>query len=118
MTAQDMVGIAASHCPSGRGELLRAEVRWRIPDWSNAPLSEAGVDYKDIVYLGRYVASVPIERAENSGYLYIHFFADGKVRAVIRKYGVTIPNHTVLIDDRDGGENVTTGKIIKEIFPE
>lgn len=100
------------------GSQLSAEVRWRIADWSNAPLSEVGVDYKDVIFRGPYVASVPIERAENSGYLYIHFFVDGKVRAVVSKYGVTSPNHPVLIDDRDGGENATTGKIIKEIFPE
>lgn len=100
------------------GRQLRAEVRWRIADWSNAPLSQVGVDYKDVVYLGPYVASVPIERSENSGYLYIHFFTDGKVRAVVSKYGVTSPNHPVLIDDRDGGEKATTGKIIKKIFSE
>lgn len=73
-------------------------------------MSQVGVDYKDVIFRGPYVASVPIERAENSGYLHIHFFADGKVRAVVRKYGVTSPTHSVLIDDRDGGENVTTEK--------
>lgn len=97
--------------------VMTAKIRWDVIDWSRSPSGKVWTDYENAIYLGPYHADVPVENAEESGFLFIHFFPDGKVRAVVSNDPITNPLHPVNFDDNDGGEKATVGMRIKKIFP-
>lgn len=94
-----------------------AKIRWQVIDWSQTSKEKIWSDYKNAVYLGPYHADVPVEYAEESGFLFVHFFSNGMVRAVISNYPINHPLHPVSFEDNDGGEVATVGVRIKKIFP-
>lgn len=57
------------------------DVRWVESDWSETPIDDKEhFDRKKIKLVGMYRAKVPIERYEEAGDVFVHFFNGGKVR--------------------------------------
>lgn len=96
--------------------VMTARIQWDVIDWSRSPSGRVWTDYKNAIYLGPYQADVKIENGNESGFLFIHFFPNGKVRAVISNYPITNPLHPVNFDDNDGGEQAAVGIRIKKII--
>lgn len=95
--------------------VMTARIQWDVIDWSRSPSGQVWTDYKNAIYLGPYQADVKIENGNESGFLFIHFFPNGKVRAVVSNYPITNPLHPVNFDDNDGGAEATVGTRIKKI---
>lgn len=96
---------------------LRVEVRWEVTDWSeeNRKEIEAG-NYRSVRRQGIYIAKVPVEKYDNPGDLYIHFFPEGRVRVVTTTHSVLSPFHPVPYGPLDSGPKATAGIAIKEMF--
>lgn len=68
---------------------LAVVVKWSVSNWKNADYNAiAREDYSSIKVEGSYIATVPIEEYSELGNLYVHFFANGKVRAVSSMYRI------------------------------
>lgn len=93
---------------------LVAKVQWSVNDWSKAVRSEMDAgNYKSVSYQN-YVAIAPIEKYEEVGDLYPHFFKDGKVRLISSNYPVNNSNHPIREDDPSAIELATSGEKIKK----
>lgn len=97
--------------------VMTAHIQWDVIDWTNSLSGKVWTDYNNAIYLGPYQADVPIENSTESGFLFIHFFPGGKIRAVVSNHPITSPLHPVNFDDNDGGELATAGIRIKKILP-
>ena len=78
---------------------LVAKVQWSVNDWSKAVRSELDVGNYKSVSFQNYVAIAPIEKYEEVGDLYPHFFAGGKVRLVSSNYPINNPKHPIQEND-------------------
>lgn len=75
---------------------LVATVTWTVLDWRNEnPVETKAGTFRSISTVGTYIAEVPIEHYDAPETLYIHFFADGKVRAVASFYGPFNERHPI-----------------------
>lgn len=97
---------------------LVAEIRWSVADWSKQKEIEikAG-NYRSLVWK-KYKAIVPIEKYKSAEELYVHFFSEGKVRAVSSKFGTEGSAHPVQRDDAKAATNAATGQLIDSMFTE
>ena len=75
---------------------LVAKIKWRVIDWrqENKDETKAGI-FKSILDEGSYVATVPVEYYAEPGDLYIHFFSEGRVRAVSSLYSLSGKRHPI-----------------------
>jgi hypothetical protein len=77
-------------------EDLTVVVKWSVSNWMNANSAETAIgNFSSVKDVGNYIATVPIEKYENAGNLYAHFFPNGKVRVVSSTWGVLQDNHPV-----------------------
>lgn len=68
---------------------LTVVVKWSVSNWKNSDYDAiAREDYSSIKLEESYIAIVPIEQYSELGNLYVHFFANGKVRAVSSMYRI------------------------------
>ena len=96
---------------------LAAEVRWAVGDWSKENLTEtAAGNYTSITSEGVYKALVPVEKYEEPGKVYVHFFKGGKVRVVSGPFGYGSKEHPIQRDDSHAIENATAGTPIAALF--
>lgn len=86
---------------------LTVEVRWEVADWSkeNRKEIEAG-NFDSVTTKSTYIAKVPVEKYEQAGDLYVHFFPNGRVRVVTTMYSVLNSAHPILYGSKDGGGEV------------
>jgi len=98
---------------------LKVEVRWKVTNWTNEVRSEiAKQNYRSLSFDGPYIAWVPVEKYDQVGDLYVHFFANGRVRVVSSSHSPLHASHPVLFNDALGGEIATSGVRIKKITEE
>lgn len=98
---------------------LTVEVRWIVGDWSKEVLSEFEKgNYSSIATEGIYIAKVPVEPYEESGSLYVHFFAGGKVRVVTSDAGPSNPHHPIRRNDPNAIGKATQGRRIAQVYTE
>ena len=96
---------------------LAVEIRWRVEDWTHADLAKIAVgNYESVTEKGIYIAKVPVERYDEPYDLTVHFFPEGRVRAVSTIYSVSSPRHPITFGPREGGTIATTGWRVKEMF--
>lgn len=90
------------------------EIQWEVQDWSKENFEEVeNGNFKSISSVGIYSAQVPLEKYSKPGDLYVHFFSGGKVRIVSTMYSTLSPLHPINSGHAD--ENLTTGRLIKEL---
>jgi hypothetical protein len=96
---------------------LKVQIRWTVGDWSQEIVSETNVgNYKSIKVEGRYIATVPVEKYDEIGDVYVHFFSGGKVRVVSSNYSVLSSEHPILRNVSDAGSLATTGIRVNQLF--
>lgn len=88
---------------------LTAEVRWRVIEWSNEQGNRFAYKSEKA-----YVAKVPIEKYDDLGDLYIHFFPSGRVRIIPSMYSPLSPFHSFISIPDDGGPTATKGTTIPQ----
>lgn len=93
---------------------LIAKVQWSVNDWSKALRSELDAGNYKSVSFQNYVAIAPIEKYEEVGDLYPHFFAGGKVRLISSNYPINNPRHPVQESDPTAIELGIQGEKIGE----
>ena len=93
---------------------LVMKVRWSVNDWSKAVRSEVDAgNYKSISF-ENFIATAPIEKYDEVGDLYPHFFPNGKVRLISSNYPVSNKKHPIQENDPSAVELATSGvKVIK-----
>jgi hypothetical protein len=97
---------------------LTVVVKWSVSNWKNADFDAiAREDYSSIKTDGNYIATVPIEEYGESGSLYVHFFPEGKVRAVVSMYGVFRGKYPISRDPNEK-EKATQGSRVASIYDE
>lgn len=97
---------------------LAAEIRWSVADWSNEKeLETKAGNYRSIVWKN-YKAIVPIEKYERAEDLYVHFFSNGKVRAVSTMFGTEGHRHPIQRHDPKAADSATSGHLIDSMFSE
>jgi hypothetical protein len=98
---------------------LTAEVRWGVGDWTkeNRAEIEAG-NYKSVTAEGIYKAIVPIEKYDEPGRLYVHFFSGGKVRVVVSDTYPEGKRHPIQGNDPHAADSATVGTRIEAMFTE
>lgn len=78
---------------------LTATVSWSVNDWSNVIRSEIDAgNYKSLAFQD-YIATVPVEKYDEVGDLYSHFFPDGKVRLISSNFPITNSSHPIQRND-------------------
>ena len=77
-------------------------VRWSVNDWQK----DTGYAYK---------AVVPIEKYDDPGRIYVHFFPGGKVRVISSNLGVLHPDYPILYGPHDDA-TATEGVAVEELF--
>jgi hypothetical protein len=96
---------------------LTAEVRWAVGDWSKENLTEtAAGNYTSITSEGVYKALVPVEKYEEPGKVYVHFFKGGKVRVVSGPFGYGSKEHPIQRDDPHAADTATIGTRVNALF--
>lgn len=89
---------------------LVAEVKWSVTDWRKENLEETDKgNYSSLITVGNYKATVPIERYEVPGMVYIHFFPNGKVRFVSTNTDPSHPLHPISEQDAHASDIATAG---------
>lgn len=88
---------------------LTATVSWSVNNWSNVIRSEIDSGNYSSLAFQDYVATVPIERYEEVGDLYPHFFPNGKVRLVSSNYPITSLSHPIQRNDASAVKLATQG---------
>lgn len=88
---------------------LVMKVRWSVNDWSKSVKSEIDAGNYKSVSFANFVAMVPVEKYDEVGNLYPHFFPNGKVRLISSNYPVSNPKHPVQWDDSTAVEQATLG---------
>lgn len=98
---------------------LKVEVRWIVTDWTNEVRSEiAKQNYRSVASDGPYIAWVPVEKYDEVGDLYVHFFANGRIRVISSSYTPGHASYPLSFSDELGGETATAGTRIKKITQE
>lgn len=100
-------------------EGLVADVRWVVRDYGPGPLDESNFTLERArqgKVIGRYRAKVPIERYEELGRVYIHFFSEGRVRIVPSWFGPGSEASPVRRGDPSASRNATQGIEVKELY--
>jgi hypothetical protein len=93
------------------------EVRWAVGDWSKENLTEtAAGNYTSITSEGVYKALVPVEKYEEPGKMYVHFFKGGKVRVVSGPFGYGSKEHPIQRDDPHAADTATIGTRVNALF--
>lgn len=88
---------------------LTATVSWSVNDWSNVVRSEIDAgNYKSLAFQD-YIATVPIEKYDEVGDLYSHFFPNGKVRLVPSNFPITSSQHPIQRNDPSAAKLATNG---------
>lgn len=78
---------------------MNVKVQWSVNDWSKAIRSEvAAGNYKSVTF-EEFHADTAIEKYDEVGGLYVHFFSDGKVRVVSSGYHVLNAKHPIKQND-------------------
>lgn len=80
---------------------LTVEVIWSINDWSHEDREEikAG-NYESLAFGGAYRAIVPVEKYDEPGRMYVHFFPGGRVRVVSSNIGPGGMGHPIADNDQ------------------
>jgi hypothetical protein len=91
---------------------LSVVVKWTIKNWMNSSGADAARgDYSSVKNEGTYIATVPIEKYDEPGDIYVHFFSRNRARVISTNYGAFGKGHPILKDARD--EDVTIqGKLV------
>ncbi|WP_211466672.1 DUF3304 domain-containing protein [Collimonas silvisoli] len=98
---------------------LTVEVRWGVGDWSKENRAEIDAgNYKSVTSEGIYKAKVPIEKYDEPGQLFVHFFAGGKVRVVVSDIYPEGKRHPIQSNDQHAADSATVGTRINELFTE
>lgn len=95
---------------------LVAEVRWQVGDWTLANVTPKKKGTFNNAKWKNYKAIVPVERYETAEQLYVHFFRNGRVRAVSSVLGVHHADHPVAHGDSSSEVDATKGTVIAELF--
>ena len=96
---------------------IEVEVRWSIESWSHENRAEIkSGEFRSVGIEETYLANVPLEKYEQPGDLYIHFFSHGKVRIVSTMHAPNSHAHPVPWGEGEGGPVATKGEPIREIF--
>jgi hypothetical protein len=95
------------------GPSLKVDVRWEVDHIirSNNPRIPEQAELK-----GMYRAEVPIEKYSELGNLYVHFFPDGRVRAIVSSISSNGELHPVRPGDRNAVRKATIGREIKVLL--
>lgn len=98
-------------------EGLMVEVRWSINDWSkeNRVEMDAG-NYESLQWGGAYRAKVPVEKYDEPGDIYVHFFPNGRVRVVSSNAGMGSTLHPIQRGDPHAVDSATSGVAITQLF--
>ncbi|WP_211474916.1 DUF3304 domain-containing protein [Collimonas humicola] len=98
---------------------LTAEVRWGVGDWTKENRAEIEAsNYKSVTTEGIYKAQVPIEKYDEPGRVYVHFFPGGKVRVIVSSVGPLSKDHPIQGDDSHAADSATKGMRIETLFTE
>jgi hypothetical protein len=98
---------------------LTTEVRWGVGDWSKEILAEtAAGNYKSLSSAGIYKAQVPIEKYDEPGRVYVHFFSGGRVRVIVSSVGPLSKDHPIQSGDSHAVDSATKGTRIDALFTE
>ena len=92
---------------------LVMKVKWAVYDWSKVIRSEVDAGNYNSVGLENFAATVPVEKYDEVGDLYPHFFPNGKVRLISSNYPISNPKHPVQWNDSSAAELATSG--IKDV---
>ena len=93
---------------------MKIVVRWTVSIWNENLQRNASGTYDFPKLVGVYSASVPVEKYENPGTLYVHFFPGGKARIVSSEFGALSPKHPILLNDPRALLTATQGIKIRE----
>lgn len=85
---------------------LAVNLRWEVDRWGDDP---AIPEYQV------YHARVPVEKYESAEHLYVHFYAEGRVRVLSSFVGSGHPDHPAGGDTRSA-ERATKGKVVSALF--
>jgi len=95
---------------------MTAVVRWSVVDWSHENRAEIEAEnYTSIKSGGRFKATVLIEKYDEPGRVYVHFFPGGKVRVISSNLGVLHPDYPILYGPHDDA-TATEGVAVEELF--
>lgn len=95
---------------------LVAEVRWQVGDWTLANVVPKKKGTFNNAKWANYKAIVPVERYETAERLYVHFFSNGRVRAVSSMSGVHHADHPIAHGVPSSEVGATKGIVIAELF--
>lgn len=96
---------------------LVGDLRWSVSDWSKENKEQTAVGNYSSVDWTLFRAIVPVEKYEGTpNELYVHFFADGKVRLVSSRVGSGNKKHPIRDDDFDAASIATQGNIANSLF--
>ncbi|RFB73237.1 MULTISPECIES: DUF3304 domain-containing protein [unclassified Herbaspirillum] len=95
---------------------MKSVVRWSVGDWSqeNRAEIEKG-NYRSVKSGGAFKATVPIEKYDQIGRVYVHFFPGGKVRVVVATAGSTNKDHPIPYGLHDD-DTATKGVEVETLF--
>lgn len=94
------------------------EVRWAIGDWSKENRSEINAGNFNSVTYTYFKATVPVEKYETAGRIFVHFFPEGKVRVISSESSVIGASHPIQRGDPHAIESATAGQRIAAVFSE
>lgn len=97
---------------------LSVEVRWGINDWSHENRAEIEANNYDSVDGFGYIARVPVEKYDTAAHVWVHFFADGRVRVVSSVPGSGGPKHPIQANDPRAIDSATRGRPVNALFSE
>jgi hypothetical protein len=92
---------------------LTADVRWEVWHIIRQP-DGISVEREELVAI--YRAQVPVEPYADTGELYVHFFANGRVRIVVSDFGPEGKQHPIASGDSEASQMATAGKIIESFY--
>jgi len=92
------------------------EVRWAVGDWSKQNKEETALGNFQSITFERYKAIVPVEKYEEPGKVYVHFFKGGKVRVVSGPFGYGSKEHPIQRDDPHAADTATVGTSVNALF--
>lgn len=95
---------------------LVVEVRWAVGDWSKENRAEIDAQNYESITFTCFKAIVPVEKYETPERLFLHFFPEGKVRAVSSMFTVLGAAHPVQRGDVRAMDAATVGQRVDAIF--
>jgi hypothetical protein len=87
-----------------------------IGDWSKQNKEETALGNFQSITFERYKAIVPVEKYEEPGKVYVHFFKGGKVRVVSGPFGYGSKEHPIQRDDPHAADIATVGTRVNALF--